>query len=210
MACFTYRWTDNSAPTFEVWAPKYVNKTSFDHQNTIIDHSPLAPAVLAQLQSTQSVKRATNITKIGSLSPSSNEDTCAAGPCSTSFGLCEVLCSQKLSYICMARKISQTGIPGNGETPPTVTSATVVETPPTVTSATVVSENLLSGSINRPSAASTTVVSEHVLPESMSLVGRMMVHLAEAVLPEMAIVTLSQLMNSVNTILFTGKNKQLQ
>ena len=32
---------------------------------------------------------------------------CAAGPCSASFGLCEVSCSERLSYICMKEKAPQ-------------------------------------------------------------------------------------------------------
>ena len=128
-----------------------------------------------------------------SLTPSYNKESCAAGPCSTSFGLCEVSCSRKLSYICMARKILQTE------------TSTVTERTPSVTVAPVVSEPVLSGSTNAASVTSATVVSEHELPRSMSMMGRMVMHLAEAVLPERTMGTISEIMKYFNRILFSGK-----
>ena len=105
---------------------------------------------------------------------------CAAGPCSASFRLCEVSCSEKLSYICMKEKtpiIGNSGMAGNISTSLSDTS----------------------------SLESSTDVSspEYSLP-AMGILGRMMMRIAERVLPDMAMDMVSRFMLRTNGMVYSG------
>ena len=105
---------------------------------------------------------------------------CAAGPCSASFSLCKVSCSEKLSYICMKEK---TPLIGNSN----VTG--------------IVSIGLSDSS----SLESSTDVSYpgYSVP-AMGILGRMMMRIAEMVLPEMAMEMVSRFMHRTNGMVYSG------
>ena len=112
----------------------------------------------------------------GALSPSINTDACVAGPCSASFGLCDISCTRKLSYICEARKVE------NSATPIPVK---IQETTPT------------------PSTTSSSI-GEIPMPSSMSMMGRLIMTLARMMLPERAMGWISQMMYSVPRTIYAG------
>ena len=76
----------------------------------------------------------------GALSPSRDTDACVAGPCSAAFGLCDISCTRKLSYICESRKLDNSATPSPVKIPetsptPSTTSDSVGEIPlPSLTS----------------------------------------------------------------------------
>ena len=110
---------------------------------------------------------------------------CAAGPCSASFKLCEVSCSEKLSYICMKEK---TPAIGNLDTNDTHSN----------------------GLLDTSSSESSTDVSspEHSLP-AMGLLGRMEMRIAERVLPEMAMDMVSRFMHRTNGMIYSGNGSNI-
>ena len=110
---------------------------------------------------------------------------CAAGPCSASFGLCEVSCSEKLSYICMKEKKPPIG---NSDS----------------------TGNNSNGLSDTSSLESSTDISspEHSLP-AMGILGRMMMRVAERVLPEMTMDMVSRFVHRTNGMIYSGKGSYI-
>ena len=110
---------------------------------------------------------------------------CAAGPCSASFGLCAVSCSEKLGYICMKEK---TPPMGNLDTNGTNSN----------------------GLLDTSSSESSTDVSslEHSFP-AMGILGRMMMRIAERVLPDIAMDLVSRFMHRTNGMIYSGNSSNV-
>ena len=129
---------------------------------------------------------APELPEINLISTSIPPKDCVAGPCSSSFGLCKVDCSRKLSFICMSEKITPT-LPLSSNP---ILSLPLIIPPLQTTSAT---------------PTSTTENSQaHDMPESMGTIGGLIMGVAEMVLPEMVMNAMTQFMHNTNGLIYSG------